>query len=79
MRSSDIVAALLEKTATLGLSLNRRPQPRLEQHLFLHQRYGFFCGKHHPLFGRSGLAEGDLQSETSSVLPATRSAGCSRR
>lgn len=63
MRSSDIVAALLEKTATLGLSLNRRPQPRLEQHLFLHQRYGFFCGKHHPLFGRSGLAEGDLQSE----------------
>lgn len=63
MRSSDIVAALLEKTATLGLSLNRRPQPRLEQHLFLRQRYAFFCGQHHALFGRSGLAEGDLQSE----------------
>eukprot|EP00659_Diplonema_papillatum_P021943 gene21943-33700_t len=63
MRSSDIVAALLEKTATLGLSLNRRPQPRLEQHLFLRQRYAFFCGRHHPLFGRTGLAEGDLQSE----------------
>lgn len=63
MRSSDIVAALLEKTATLGLSLNRRPQPRLEQHLFLRQRYAFFCGRHHPLFGRSALAEGDLQSE----------------
>ena len=63
MRSSDIVAALLEKTATLGLSLNRRPQPRLEQHLFLRQRYAFFCGKHHPLFGRTNLAEGDLQSE----------------
>jgi DNA-binding transcriptional LysR family regulator len=63
MRSSDIVAALLEKTATLGLSLNRRPQPRLEQRLFLRQRYAFFCGKHHALFGRTGLAEGDLQSE----------------
>lgn len=63
MRSSDIVAALLEKTATLGLSLNRRPQPRLEQRLFLRQRYGFFCGRHHPLFERSGLAERDLQSE----------------
>jgi len=39
------------------------PQPRLEQHLFLRQRYAFFCGRHHPLFGRTGLAEGDLQSE----------------
>ena len=46
MRSSDIVAALQEKTATAGLSLNRRAQPRLEQRLFLRQRYAFFCGKH---------------------------------
>ena len=63
MRSSDIVSALQEKTATLGLSLNRRPQPRLEQRLFLRQRYGFFCGKHHALFGQSNVAEGDLQRE----------------
>ena len=60
MRSSDIVAALQEKTATAGLSLNRRPQPRLEQRLFLRQRYAFFCGKHHALFGQ---LEGDLQRE----------------
>lgn len=63
MRSSDIVAALLEKTASLGLSLNRRPQPRLEQRLFLRQRYGFYCGRHHALFGRENLSEADLQSE----------------
>ncbi|MGC5702187.1 LysR family transcriptional regulator [Pseudomonas sp. NFXW11] len=63
MRSSDIVSALQEKTATLGLSLNRRPQPRLEQRLFLRQRYAFFCGKHHPLFGREDVAESDLQRE----------------
>ncbi|MFC6338333.1 LysR family transcriptional regulator [Pseudomonas sp. CCM 7891] len=63
MRSSDIVSALLEKTATLGLSLNRRPQSRLEQRLFLRQRYVFFCGKHHALFGRDNVAEGDLQKE----------------
>lgn len=63
MRSSDIVAALLEKTASLGLSLNRRPQPRLEQRLFLRQRYGFYCGRHHTLFGRENLSEADLQSE----------------
>lgn len=63
MRSSDIVSALQEKTATLGLSLNRRPQPRLEQRLFLRQRYAFFCGKHHGLFGKQDVAEGDLQRE----------------
>ena len=60
MRSSDIVAALQEKTATAGLSLNRRPQPRLEQRLFLRQRYAFFCGKHHALFGQH---QSDLQRE----------------
>jgi DNA-binding transcriptional LysR family regulator len=63
MRSSDIVSALLEKTATLGLSLNRRPQPRLEQRLFLRQRYAFYCGRHHALFGRTHLEQSDLQSE----------------
>ncbi|WP_095099069.1 LysR family transcriptional regulator [Pseudomonas sp. Irchel 3A5] len=63
MRSSDIVSALLEKTATLGLSLNRRPQPRLEQRLFQRQRYVFFCGRNHPLYGRTDLNQSDLQSE----------------
>ena len=63
MRSSDIVAALLEKTASLGLSLNRRAQPRLEQRLFLRQRYAFYCGCNHALFGRESLSESDLQSE----------------
>ncbi|MBV4457521.1 LysR family transcriptional regulator [Pseudomonas sp. COR58] len=63
MRSSDIVSALQEKTATLGLSLNRRAQPRLEQRLFLRQRYAFFCGKHHPLFRRNDVSQSDLQRE----------------
>jgi len=63
MRSSDIVSALLEKTATLGLSLNRRLQPRLEQRLFQRQRYAFFCGRNHPLFGRSDLTQSDVQQE----------------
>ncbi|MFJ4195677.1 MULTISPECIES: LysR family transcriptional regulator [unclassified Pseudomonas] len=63
MRSSDIVSALQEKTATLGLSLNRRAQPRLEQRLFLRQRYAFFCGKHHPLFRRQDVSQSDLQRE----------------
>jgi DNA-binding transcriptional LysR family regulator len=63
MRSSDIVSALLEKTASLGISLNRRPQPRLEQELFQRQRYSFYCGQHHRLFGQGGLTLEQLQAE----------------
>ncbi|SEE49955.1 LysR family transcriptional regulator [Pseudomonas coleopterorum] len=63
MRSSDIVSALLEKTASLGVSLNRRMQPRLEQRLFQRQRYMFYCGQHHPLYGQAGLTLEQLQAE----------------
>lgn len=63
LRSSDVVSALLQKTASFGLSLCRTPQPRLEQRVVLKQRYAFFCGKRHPLFGRKNLKLGDLQSE----------------
>lgn len=63
MRSSDIISSLLQKTATLGLALCRIPQPKLEQRVLLQQRYAFFCGRRHPLFGRSGLSLADLQGE----------------
>ncbi|WP_337157393.1 LysR family transcriptional regulator [Pseudomonas putida] len=60
MRSTDIVAALQEKTATAGLSLSRHRHARLEQRLLQRQRYAFFCGKHHRLFGQ---AQGNLKQE----------------
>ncbi|AXA68091.1 MULTISPECIES: LysR family transcriptional regulator [Pseudomonas] len=63
MRSSDIISSLLQKTATLGLALCRIPQPKLEQRVLLQQRYAFFCGRRHPLFGRSDLSLADLQGE----------------
>ncbi|BDM22287.1 MULTISPECIES: LysR family transcriptional regulator [Pseudomonas] len=63
LRSSDVVSALLQKTASFGLSLCRTPQPKLEQRVLLEQRYAFFCGKRHRLFGRKNLTLGDLQGE----------------
>ncbi|HCN47388.1 MAG TPA: LysR family transcriptional regulator [Pseudomonas sp.] len=63
LRSSDVVSALLQKTASFGLSLCRTPQPRLEQRVLLEQRYAFFCGKRHRLFGRKNLTLADLQGE----------------
>lgn len=63
MRSSDIISSLLQKTATLGLGLCRIPQPKLEQRVLLRQRYAFFCGRRHTLFGREGLTLADLLGE----------------
>ncbi|MDY7580492.1 LysR family transcriptional regulator [Pseudomonas sp. CCI3.1] len=63
LRSSDVVSAMLQKTASFGLGLCRTPQPRLEQRVLLQQRYAFFCGKRHRLFGRKNLTLADLQSE----------------
>ncbi|SFH66635.1 DNA-binding transcriptional regulator, LysR family [Collimonas sp. OK307] len=63
MRSSDIISSLLQKTATVGLSLCRSPIDKLERHCFLRQRYALFCGPHHRLFGRSQLTMNDLLAE----------------
>lgn len=63
LRSSDVASGLLQKTASFGLSLCRTPQPRLEQRVLLEQRYAFFCGKRHRLFGRKNLTLADLQGE----------------
>ena len=63
LRSSDVASGLLHKTASFGLSLCRTPQPRLEQRVLLEQRYAFFCGKRHRLFGRKNLTVADLQGE----------------
>lgn len=63
LRSSDVISALLQKTASFGLGLCRTPQPKLEQRVLLQQRYAFFCGKRHRLFGRKNLSLSDLLSE----------------
>ncbi|MCY1290541.1 LysR substrate binding domain protein [compost metagenome] len=63
MRSSDIISSLMQKTATAGLGLCRIPQPKLEQRQLLRQRYAFFCGQHHPFFGRSDVSLEELKGE----------------
>ncbi|MGI4837829.1 MAG: LysR family transcriptional regulator [Janthinobacterium lividum] len=63
MRSSDIQSALSQRTATVGLGLCRFPQTKLERVRLLRQRYAFFCGKRHRLFGQRKLPLEALQSE----------------
>lgn len=64
LRSADIISSLLQKTATAGLGLCRIAQPKLEQRQLLRQRFAFFCGKRHRLYGRSDVALDELQGES---------------
>lgn len=63
MRSSDIQSSLAQKTATAGLGLCRFPQDKLERRQLLRQRYAFFCGKRHRLFGQRRLPLEALKKE----------------
>jgi len=63
LRSSDIQSSLSQKTATVGLGLCRFAQAKLERRRLLRQRYAFFCGKRHRLFGQRRLPLEALQGE----------------
>jgi DNA-binding transcriptional LysR family regulator len=63
LRSSDITSALSQRTATLGLGLYRTPHAKLDKQLFMRQRYAFYCGRHHRLFGVRDLVVDDLKGE----------------
>ncbi|EXF94426.1 LysR family transcriptional regulator [Pseudomonas fluorescens HK44] len=63
MGSSNIISALLQKTATVGVGLSRLPQPRLEQRVLFRERYGYFCGQRHRLFGQTNLRLEQLATE----------------
>lgn len=61
--SSEIVNVLQQRGATAGIALCRQIPKRLDHKLFLQQRYAMFCGKHHPLFGRTDIRMEDLLNE----------------
>ncbi|UCZ84353.1 LysR family transcriptional regulator [Pseudomonas sp. L5B5] len=63
MGSPDIISSLLQKTATLGVGLCRLPQPRLEQRVLFRERYAYFCGQRHRLFGQENLSLQQLATE----------------
>ncbi len=63
MRSSDIQSSLNQKTASMGVGLCRFPQPKLERVSLMRQRYAFFCGKRHRLFGQRRLSLEELKGE----------------
>jgi len=61
--SALVQRAVLQRSASLGLCLVGEPSQRLRyEHLF-REHFGFFCGPHHRLFGRRGVALSALRGE----------------
>jgi len=63
MRSANIIAAILQNSATAGVGICHAEHDRLERRKLLTDRYSLYCGRHHRLFGRWGLGVGDLLLE----------------
>lgn len=61
--SSEIVTLMQQRAATAGIALCRQIPKRLENKVFLQQRYALFCGRNHALFGRQDIRMDELLGE----------------
>jgi DNA-binding transcriptional LysR family regulator len=51
--SQEVIETIQAKQATLGVCLIREPVTDLAVDLFYREHFGFFCGRPHPLFGKT--------------------------
>lgn len=51
--SQEVIETMQAKQATLGICLIREPLPDLAVDLLYREYFGFFCGRPHPLFGKT--------------------------
>lgn len=65
MTSQDVIQAVRQRQATLGIGLVHEKQPYLDYLRLFREYFGFYCGPDHRLFGRKNLSLPDLRGETS--------------
>ncbi|HHX90007.1 MAG TPA: LysR family transcriptional regulator [Paracoccus sp.] len=58
--SSEALASVAGRTASLAICLVHRRDPKLEYSRLYREFFGLFCGPPHPLFGRNNLQQSDL-------------------
>lgn len=64
LKSNDVERAVLQKDASFGLSLDMERNPRLQYTHFYRERFGFFCGPGHRLFGVKDIDMSELANES---------------
>ena len=63
--SVQVIEDVRSKTCSLGICLQREPDPALDTTHLYTEHFGLFCGPGHKLFGKSGLTLADLRNERS--------------
>ncbi|MCF8474923.1 MAG: LysR family transcriptional regulator [Emcibacter sp.] len=61
--SQEVIDAIQEKQATLGICLMKEPLEGLKTQLFYREHFGFFCGVPHPLYGKKNISIADLRGQ----------------
>ncbi|WP_321391840.1 LysR family transcriptional regulator [Emcibacter sp.] len=61
--SQEVIEALHAKEGTLGICLIREPLENLTTQLLYREHFGFFCGRNHPLFGKTDISMEDLRGQ----------------
>jgi DNA-binding transcriptional LysR family regulator len=64
LKSNEVERAVLQKDASFGLSLDMDRNPRLQYTHFYRERFGFFCGPGHHLFGVKDINMTELANES---------------
>ncbi len=62
--SSEALASVSARTASLAVCLVHRRDPKLEYMRLYREFFGLFCGPSHPLFGRENLQKTDLAGQS---------------
>lgn len=63
MNSRDMLEALSDRLIPFAIGPFSSKLPRLRYDHIFREYCGFYCGKGHPLFGRTNLSVGDLQGQ----------------
>ena len=72
MPSKQVVRTTTEGLSTFGICLLAKPQRRIMAEVLFREKFGFFCGANHPLFGRKDVSIADLKHSTYVALKTDR-------
>ena len=61
--SQEVIEAIQAKQATVGICLMREPLTDLAVDLFYREHFGFFCGRPHPLYGKTIRSLNELEGQ----------------
>ena len=64
MPSKQVIATTSDGLCSLGICLLAKPQKHLTTHVLYREKFGFFCGTNHPLYGRTDVRLKELQDST---------------